>query len=593
MSANPSAMPPAALPASLAERCRTLRPLVCALLAAMLYLPALGRPALWEPDEGRYAEIAREMLVTRDYVTPRDNWVRYFEKPPLVYWTEALSLKLFGPNEWAVRLPAALSTVAEVAVTEAIGEAMFGAAVGLAAAMVLALSPLVFGFARFATLDPTLAFLVSAALGAFWAAARAPGFRSAASRRWFLLSAALVAAGTLTKGPVALVLTGAIGLAWLLGERRAREILLMPWLGAIGIYGMIVAPWFVLAARRNPEFLRFFFIHEHVERYLENVEHGWGLYFFVLVVIAGTWPWICFVPMGIRHLLHARADDDYTAAGRRPDARRSLSFLLWWFGIFLVFFSIPRAKLGSYILPAIPPIAIVAGYALCRLPRLEASRLRRIFGALALLNLAATAAIAIARGYFASQTWSLLLGDALAATAALTVSSLVCLVLAWSGRHAAAAVGALSLGVLIGLGMIVKARMDAQPLGSYRQLARAMAPYLSPECRLASYRHFVQSMPFYTGYREALVDYRGELAPFGLEADARPSFIATDAELALLWRGPGCAVLVVNRNDLPHIRALLGSHLTVLCCEGKKLALYNRAIPEPPGAHLCTRDPRP
>ena len=593
MSANPSAMPPAALPASLAERCRTLRPLVCALLAAMLYLPALGHPALWEPDEGRYAEIAREMLLTRDYVTPRDNWVRYFEKPPLVYWTEALSLKLFGPNEWAVRLPAALSTVAEVAVTEAIGEAMFGAAVGLAAAMVLALSPLVFGFARFATLDPTLAFLVSAALGAFWAAARAPGFRSAASRRWFLLSAALVAAGTLTKGPVALVLTGAIGLAWLLGERRAREILLMPWLGAIGIYGMIVAPWFVLAARRNPEFLRFFFIHEHVERYLENVEHGWGLYFFVLVVIAGTWPWICFVPMGIRHLLHARADDDYTAAGRRPDARRSLSFLLWWFGIFLVFFSIPRAKLGSYILPAIPPIAIVAGYALCRLPRLEASRLRRIFGALALLNLAATAAIAIARGYFASQTWSLLLGDALAATAALTVSSLVCLVLAWSGRHAAAAVGALSLGVLIGLGMIVKARMDAQPLGSYRQLARAMAPYLSPECRLASYRHFVQSMPFYTGYREALVDYRGELAPFGLEADARPSFIATDAELALLWRGPGCAVLVVNRNDLPHIRALLGSHLTVLGCEGKKLALYNRAIPEPPGAHLCTRDPRP
>src|SRR3984885_7493598 len=214
---------------------RLLRLTIYALLAAILYLPALGRPALWEPDEGRYAEIAREMLVTRDYVTPRDNWVRYFEKPPLVYWTEALSLKLFGPNEWAVRLPAALSTVAEVAVTEALGEAMFGAAVGLAAAMVLALSPLVFGFARFATLDPTLALLVSAALGAFWAAARAPGFRSAASRRWFLLSAALAAAGTLTKGPVALVLTGAIGLAWLLGERRAREILLMPWFGAIAI----------------------------------------------------------------------------------------------------------------------------------------------------------------------------------------------------------------------------------------------------------------------------------------------------------------------------------------------------------------------
>ena len=123
-----------------------------------------------------------------------------------------------------MRLPAALASVAEVAVTAALGEAMFGAAIGLAAAMVLALSPLVFGFARFATLDPALALFVTAALGAFWAAARAPGFGSAAGRRWFLLAAAMTAAGTLTKGPVALVLTGAVGLAWLVAERRAREI---------------------------------------------------------------------------------------------------------------------------------------------------------------------------------------------------------------------------------------------------------------------------------------------------------------------------------------------------------------------------------
>src|SRR5689334_9789776 len=141
---------PAILPALLGDRRRPLRLLVCALFAAVLYLPALGRPALWEPDEGRYAEIAREMLLTHDFVTPRDNWVRYFEKPPLVYWAEALSIKLLGPSEFAVRLPAALTTVAEVTVTAALGEAMFGAAVGLAAAMVLALSPLVFGFARFA-----------------------------------------------------------------------------------------------------------------------------------------------------------------------------------------------------------------------------------------------------------------------------------------------------------------------------------------------------------------------------------------------------------------------------------------------------------
>ncbi len=588
MSATPPA--PSALPTILAERHRPLRLLVCAILAAMLYLPALGRPALWEPDEGRYAEIAREMVLAHDYVTPRDNWVRYFEKPPLVYWAEALAIKLLGPNELAVRLPAALASVAEVAVTAALGEAMFGAAVGLAAAMVLGLSPLVFGFARFATLDPALALFITAALGAFWAAARAPGFDSTAGRRWFLLSAAMVAAGTLTKGMVAPVLTGAVGLAWLLGERRAREIARMPWRGAIAIYAAIAAPWFVIAARRNPEFLRFFFIHEHVERYLENTEHGWGPYFFVVVVIAGMWPWICFVPTGVRELMRARAGKDDAQAPCRPYARGSLSFMLWWFGIILVFFSIPRAKLGSYILPAIPPLAILAGYALCRLPRLEVPGLRRLFGTLALLNLAATAAFAIACAYFTSPAKSTLLADALAAMALLTAASFACLTIAWRGRSRAAAAGALALGVVMALGVMVKARMDAQPLGSYRKLAREIVPYLGPGCRLASYRHFVQSLPFYTGYREALVDYRGELAPFGLGPDARASFIATDAGLAQLWRGTGCAVLVVNRNDLAHVRALLGSATTVVGCEGKKLALYNRTSPEPAGAHLCTPD---
>jgi len=209
----------------------------------------------------------------------------------------------------------------------------------------------------------------------------------------------------------------------------------------------------------------------------------------------------------------------------------------------------------------------------------------------ALLNLAATVAVAMARIYFASQAESALLADAFAAMAALTAASFVSLAIAWRGRNVAAAAGALALGVVVALGVMVKVRVDAQPLGSYRELARAMAPYLSPGCRLASYRHFVQSLPFYTGYREALVDYRGELAPFGFGADARASFIATDAELARIWHNPGCAVLVVNRSDLRHVRALLAPYTTVVGCEGKKLALYNHAAPEPAGAHLCTPDP--
>src|SRR5258708_13065966 len=103
---------------------RNLRLAIYALLAAIIYLPGLGRPALWEPDEGRYAEIAREMVVSGDYVTPRDDFELYFEKPPLVYWTNAASIKLFGVNEFAVRLPAALFTIAQTVITAPLPELM-------------------------------------------------------------------------------------------------------------------------------------------------------------------------------------------------------------------------------------------------------------------------------------------------------------------------------------------------------------------------------------------------------------------------------------------------------------------------------------
>ena len=184
------------------------RLLLCAIVAVLLYLPGLGRAALWEPDEGRYAEIAREMVVSGDYITPRNDWVRYFEKPPFQYWATAASIKLLGQSEFAVRLPAALASAGEVVVTEALGEVMFGAEVGLLGALALALSPLFFGYARFATPDPALAFFVTAGLAAFYMATRAPDFGRGSGRVWFILSATLLALGTLVKGPIALLLAG-------------------------------------------------------------------------------------------------------------------------------------------------------------------------------------------------------------------------------------------------------------------------------------------------------------------------------------------------------------------------------------------------
>lgn len=553
---------------------------MCALLTAMLYLPGLGRPALWEPDEGRYAEVGREMLLRADFVTPRDNWVRYFEKPPLIYWITAGSIRLLGPNETAVRLPVALASIGQVVITMALTERMFDPLGGALAALCLALSPLFFGFSRFLTLDPPLAFFITAALALFYCVVdKLPAPRA---RRGLYLAALMAALGTLTKGLVAPVLIGGVALLYLASSGRGRRLGQVPWLRGGLLYLAVTLPWFVLVARRNPGFLRFFFIHEHLERYAISTEHAWGPYFFVLVVLAGMWPWIAFVPAAL--------------SAQPPESERShraaILFNLLWFLVVLIFFSIPRSKLGSYILPALPPLAILAGVGLSTLARAPAARARWWFASIAMVNVIAAGimllvvpGMAEVRAFPALRTdlWIGLIG----ATGASLLAALICS--PWRRARPTAgmkpersgrvliATGLLGLGMVVALGASVKARQDGAPLESYRGLARQIAATkLEQDCVLASYHHFVQALPFYLGRREVLVGYRGELAPFGASSDAQASFLDNDQALAALWRSGRCVVLVINRKDLGRVLPQLKPPLRPIAGEGKKIALTNR-----------------
>jgi 4-amino-4-deoxy-L-arabinose transferase-like glycosyltransferase len=548
-------------------RRRALRLLLIAAAALILYLPGLGRPALWEPDEGRYAEIAREMYLSGDYVTPRDNFVRYFEKPPLVYWTEAAAISIFGANEFAVRLPAALFSAGEVIVSAAIADVMFGEAVSILTALALALSPLFFGFARFATLDPALAFFMTAALGAFYMGARSRDFGIGAGRRWFVAAAAMLAFGTLAKGPVAPILCGAIALIWLLLERRARDITRMPWVLAGVVYCAIAVPWFAVAAHRNPDFLRFFFVHEHLQRYLANTEHGWGPWFFIPVVIGGTWPWFFFVPPGLREL---RGTETTESRSHRSEVR----FLVIWFLVIFVFFSIPRAKLGSYVLPAIPALSIMAGVGMSKLWSIDGEASRRILGRFSALTLIGAIAAAIAIAALEDRISYALAIDAYLIAGLLGATAIVAFLIDREGQRPGAFVMTLALGIILIMGIATRARKDGAYETSYRVLAGRLSPYLRPGCIVGSYRHNVHSIPFYTGFREALVSYRGELAPFGDGPDAAASFINSDAGLQRIWSSSECFVLVANRKDLGALKTLTPAPV-IVACEGKKIALFN------------------
>jgi 4-amino-4-deoxy-L-arabinose transferase-like glycosyltransferase len=543
--------------------------------AALLYLVGLGGPALWEPDEGRYAEIAREMVVSGDYVTPRDDGVRYFEKPPLDYWAGALSITILGRNEFAVRFPAAMVSAGSVVAIAAIAEMMLGPTIGMLSAVALGLSPLFFIFARLATPDPLLAFFFTASLGSFYVASRGD-FHAGAGRSFMIAAAGLLALATLAKGPVALVLAGAIGILWLATEGRVKEIMRIRWLECIAIYLALTVPWFVIAARRNPGFIEFFLLHEHVQRFVSGTEHSWGPWFFLPISIAGTWPFCYFAPSGA-----LRASRD---RGEPATHRSAVRFLLIWFGVVFVFFSIPESKLAEYLLPGLPPLAILGALGLQRLHTMEPLRVRRLLGWFAAINatlaFAGLASVPILRRHGLLPTlespFHVFVGDALPLSLVLGVAGSIWWLRDLAQRVVPVAVA--GIGLLI-IGVLAKFRIDATPMFSYRTLARVITPQLEHGCVLASYHHFIQALPFYTGVQEKLVGYRGELAPFSNSPDATATFILTDTALRDLWSAPACMVLVVNRVDLPKLDDLLKPRPLLLGCEGKKFAVIDQKPP--------------
>jgi len=555
---------------------RSLRLAAYAILAAILYLPGLGRPALWEPDEGRYAEIAREMVVSGDYVTPRDNFELYFEKPPLVYWAEAAAIKIFGVNEFAVRLPAALFSIGQVVITAALAEAMLGTTAGLLAALALALSPLFFSLARFATLDPALAFFLTAALAAFYAASREDTFATRSARKLMLTSSAMLALGTLAKGPVALLLGVAIVFIWFASERRIAEIRRIPLIWCALIYFTIVAPWFVVMELRNPGFLNFFFIHEHLQRYVSSNEHGWGPWFFIPIVIGGTWPWIFFAPLGWSSM---RRDDGSESSGA-PSAihqhRSAASFLAIWFIVIFVFFSIPRSKLGTYILPALPPLAIFAGYGLSRLSSIAASSRRRLLAGFGIANLIFALASLIffeAALRKINPAFSL---DGFLVSLAIAGGAVLMYALGREVTRLPYAIGAIALAMLATIPLTNRARAHASSISTYRNLAHIVQPNLARDCILGSYRHYIQSLPFYTGWRETRVLYWGELSEVSPATQVKsPFIIGSDARLGQVWSSGVCMILIANARDLPALRSTLNPPPVILGFEGKKFALYN------------------
>ncbi|MGE5247916.1 MAG: phospholipid carrier-dependent glycosyltransferase, partial [Verrucomicrobiota bacterium] len=321
------------------------------LAVGILYYSALGTMPLLEPDEGRYAEIPREMIASGDFVTPHLNGVVYLEKPPLFYWGNALSLSVFGDTEFGARFFTATVSVAGILLTYWMGSVLAGPRTGLYAAIVLSTSLYYYVVGRLNTLDMTLAVALNLAIFPAWL--HLSGRRG---KRFLYVGYAGAALAFLTKGLVGGVLPAGILILWMLVTGRAKQIgkAFSAW--GFALFFALTLPWVVLVQRANPDFLWFFFVHEQFLRYTTKIHHHYEPFWFFLPILAvGMLPWLAF---GRRAAMAVRGRTEEWFA--RDDRR----FLYCWAGFILLFFSFSQSKLVTYAAPIFPPLALLFGRAL-------------------------------------------------------------------------------------------------------------------------------------------------------------------------------------------------------------------------------------
>jgi 4-amino-4-deoxy-L-arabinose transferase-like glycosyltransferase len=478
-------------------------------LLAMWLVTIQVRPML-DPDEGRYAEIPREMVTTGNWITPRLDGLKYFEKPALQYWATAAVYSVVGLSNWSSRLWTVVLGFACLPMIYAWLARLYDRRAAVAAVAVLAVSPYFGIIGHLDLLDAGFTFWMCATVFAFTLAQAAPE-RSASERNWMLLAWALAALAILSKGIVVYVLAGGTLIAYSLLERDPR-----PWrrlhvgLG-LPLHLALAVPWFTLVSLRNPDFAPYFFIHEHFQRFLtkeaHRVEPWW---YFLALLFIGAFPWL--LSLGRASL----------AAWREPGSAlrfKPLKFLLVFSALTLVFFSISDSKLATYILPIFPPLAAITGVAVAGRARFLALCTRFAAG----LALFVAGGLLVYSQHRNGMIPMPAVGWAIPAAAA----AVLAVVASWGGgKPEAAPADATAEGepsggawrwltvallfVFVWQALLCEYTVIPPSRSAYG-LVKAVAPDVHPGTVLYSVGQYRQTIPPYLGRKLILVGYAGEL----------------------------------------------------------------------------------
>ena len=557
------------------------RPAVVWTLFAVFVLVSLymlGVRTLVPPDEGRYAEMAREMFVSGDWVTTRLNGIKYFEKPPLQTWMNALSFTLFGLGDWQARLWTGLCGIGGVWFTAYTATRVFGQRTGFYAGLVLGSCFYWIACSQIDSLDMGLSGMMTIVLCALLLAQR-DGATPGENRNWMLLCWAGMALSVLSKGLIGLMLPGGILVTYTLVTLQWRLWTRLHLVKGLALFLLICAPWFILVALKNPEQPHFFFIHEHWDRFFKTEHHREQVWyvFFVLTAV-GIVPWLGVLGQAMLRVVRpvGPAQDGKAQANEPKGAFRPALMALVWAVFIILFFTKSNSKLPGYILPVFPALALLVARYLdggARAGRMLTATLTSLVGVALLVavpfmpRMAGRASEVVL--YQAYQPWVIVAGFI-----ALAGGALALLYARQLQRDrfvvALALAGFLTTQVLMA---------GFEPLGRVRagaDMLPAISAQLLPQTKIYSVGVYEQSMTFYLRRTFILVDYTDEFS-FGLQQQPELSIPTVPAFVAQ-WMSDsraGVRDLAFIREDIYMALKAQGVPMRIIAQDSRRIVIAN------------------